>query len=44
LGKPGFARLDRQPAQVLDVELQQIEGAKHGLVASQISLCQVTYR
>jgi hypothetical protein len=30
LGKPGFAHLDRQPAQVLTVELQQIEGAEHG--------------
>ena len=30
LGKPGLAQFDRQPAQVLAVELEQVEGAEHG--------------
>ena len=32
-GEPGLADLDRQPAQVLAVGFEQVEGAKHGGVA-----------
>jgi hypothetical protein len=30
LGKPGFAHHDRQPAQILAVKFEQVEGAEHG--------------
>jgi hypothetical protein len=30
LGKSGFAQLDRQPAQIPTVDLEQVEGAQHG--------------
>jgi hypothetical protein len=30
LGEPGLAHLDRQPAQVLAVEFEPVEGAEHG--------------
>jgi hypothetical protein len=30
LGEPGLAHLDRQSAQVLAVEFEQVEGAEHG--------------
>jgi hypothetical protein len=34
LDKPGFADLDRLPAQVLAVELKQVEGAEHSVVVA----------
>jgi limonene-1,2-epoxide hydrolase len=30
VAKPGLALLDRQPAQILAVEFEQVEGAEHG--------------
>jgi hypothetical protein len=44
LGKPGLAHLDRQPAQVLAVEFEQVEGAEHGREARGPGTDQIEHR